>query len=350
MPEYINNVQTQDAYSTAATFQPDVYTTQIVFDIGNNPVLIQVWREDSTLEGKVVLDENEALYTAGLGYILEDVAGFRVRSANAGSPAQLIAKRFLQADQKLTPGLAFTGTIQASGTLQPDIPPASPLVQVEHNGGAAQGPEAALNLIDAAGSAGVPGLAWTVADNAPAGRVDVTPVLSLTGVPVLLGDSGVLGGAAGTIDFSGLPATFMRLVVLFYGRTSGAVTVGDLLMRLNNDSGANYDNTSYYLDQAGNLNTDSLAQNQSAITIGQLPGSSANANLMGVATIELVGYASTVFNKVAHANGYASSSGTVERREISGGRWGNTAAVNRVTLLPATGNFVAGSRAVIYGM
>lgn len=167
MAEYINNVTTQDGYSAAATFPPDIYTTSIVFDIGNQPVLLQVWRFLNPDEPtQTFLDENEALYTAGLGYILENVAGFRVRSASPGNPAQLIAKRFLQADQKLTPGLAFTGTINAQGALAPA--PNTPLVQVQHNA-ALVGTEPALDFEDGTGL----GVTWTVTDDGPGGRIRV---------------------------------------------------------------------------------------------------------------------------------------------------------------------------------
>ena len=35
---------------------------------------------------------------------------------------------------------------------------------------------------------------------------------------------------------------------------------------------------------------------------------------------------------------------------VGGGEWRSTAAINRVTVFPATGNFIAGTRLTIYGM
>lgn len=190
MADYLNNFQTADAYPSftqaggiapnATIFLPDIATDQIVYDVGNNPVFMRVFQFTPDGLG-FTLEDHEQLITAGLGYILSNVAGAMWRSANAGQPAQLIGKRYLKADQKLQPGLAFTGTIQPSGGLQPPPQPQTPLVQGKHNGGAPIGPETNLNVVDQTAPAqgsGIPGHSWTFVDNVAGSSLDLTPVMT----------------------------------------------------------------------------------------------------------------------------------------------------------------------------
>ena len=70
----------------------------------------------------------------------------------------------------------------------------------------------------------------------------------------------------------------------------------------------------------------------------------------GQAEATLVNYAGTTFHKtVVTMSGQ--TNGSVEEVRATYGRWANTAAVTRLTLVSANGaNFVAGSFAALYGV
>jgi hypothetical protein len=87
----------------------------------------------------------------------------------------------------------------------------------------------------------------------------------------------------------------------------------------------------------------------SAMQVGILPAATAPSNLAGSVRISLDGYAGTTFQKVVRAVGSTSQATGAPLVQDHGGVWRSTSAITSLTLLPASGNFVQGTTAVLYG-
>jgi hypothetical protein len=122
-------------------------------------------------------------------------------------------------------------------------------------------------------------------------------------------------------------------------------------MRLNNDSGANYDT------QTGSVSGGAgAAANNSGATsfnhVAATPAASSPAGGMASFTIELPNYSSTnVRNHFVSDWGFVRADDSADLvRGYCAGQWRSTVAVNRITLLFAADNVLAGSRVTLYGM
>lgn len=162
-------------------------------------------------------------------------------------------------------------------------------------------------------------------------------------------DSTLVGSAA-SIDFTGIPTTYAHLMIVVYARGDTAASSTNLLARLNNDSAANYDNQ--FLSSQAAVSTASESLAATALTCGAIPAATAGANLFGQAEILVAHYAGAANNKSTRTV-WGMKIGTASTNLNVGdntGFWRSSAAINRVTLFPAAGNFVAGTRVSIYVM
>ncbi|HVE80975.1 MAG TPA: hypothetical protein VNA68_02435, partial [Candidatus Dormibacteraeota bacterium] len=148
-----------------------------------------------------------------------------------------------------------------------------------------------------------------------------------------------------------IPSNFAHLQIVAYLRGSDSQLNSDVYLRFNNDSGANYD----YVLQITRHNA-SLGTNEgvsaSQIVLGPTPAGNSPGNTFGSQKIEIPYYANTSNHKtIQSTNGF--KQGTTTANFYTGsaaGWWKSTAAINRVTLLPIGGNFLAGSRVTVYGL
>lgn len=171
-----------------------------------------------------------------------------------------------------------------------------------------------------------------------------------SGVLRMLADS-TLGAGAANIDFTSIPATFAHLILEITARGDTAAASAELWMRLNGDTGANYDSVYAQIRHSATLTTtEAIAAAQ--MNLGQIPAANAPANAFGAARIMLAHYAGTVAHKQATSQIAAVLAAVTPAAflYLGGSRWRNTAAINRVTLLPGAGNFAAGTRVTLYGM
>lgn len=161
-----------------------------------------------------------------------------------------------------------------------------------------------------------------------------------------------LGSAAATIDVTGIVAVYAHLMIEVYGRGDTAATATNLTMRFNNDSAANYD---YQLTVvAGAVTSPAEVFGATSLYCGAIPANTAGANLLSQNRIEIAHYAGATNNKTAlvqfgYKIGTTAAASNVNVGAV-GGFWRSSAAINRITLLPAAGNFVAGTRVTIYAM
>lgn len=159
-----------------------------------------------------------------------------------------------------------------------------------------------------------------------------------------------LSGAGASYDFQSIPQTYRHLLLIVYGRSDTASTDTSLVLRFNNDSGANYYHQKVL--SAATTSTTSEATAQTSGPVGVISAASATANLMGMASILIPHYTQANRYKMARAVGgevtaLASGGLTLGNHLMA---WNSTAAINRITALPGAGSFVADSVATLYGL
>lgn len=144
--------------------------------------------------------------------------------------------------------------------------------------------------------------------------------------------STVTAGVLGTsnIDFTSIPSTFTDLCLQVSLKTSWATATDRFTLRLNGDSGSNYQ--SRYLTGNGSTASSGSRTSQAELSIENgITGSTGTANTFGNVSIYIPNYAgSTVKSISSDATAeFNSSSGALA---IVAGLWNNTAAINRITL------------------
>jgi hypothetical protein len=168
----------------------------------------------------------------------------------------------------------------------------------------------------------------------------------------LLYDSGYTSGALGSIDTgsAGFSTAYLHLRIELVLRGDTAANAITTNLRFNNDSAANYG--SEILNASGTTPSSAEQLASTLARIGRCPAASAPASSFAMTVVEVPFYASTAF----HKNGRASTTSreattsTNQSIELEGFTWfGTPVAINRIQILPASGNFAAGSRVMVYG-
>lgn len=160
----------------------------------------------------------------------------------------------------------------------------------------------------------------------------------------------VASGAIASWDVTGIPGTYTHLQVRLHLRGDAAGNAVNGQMRINGDASAIYDNE--YVHGANATPTAGNLMAQTSFFIGFVVAASAAANYAGGIVIDLNNYANATLTKHFVANGVTipTTAAADAGRTSSGGMWRSTAAITQLTVFPASGNFVAGSRITIYGL
>ena len=168
-----------------------------------------------------------------------------------------------------------------------------------------------------------------------------------------LSDSGELGAAAASFDITSISAQYTHLLGILTARGTAAGPDLQVQVRLNNDSGSNY-NTMCQAAIASGAHMTSAGVAQTGWTVLQLaffPGSNAPASVFGATALLLLNYVGAHWKSLLTFWGYQRSTTTSDIGSGTGyGNWQSTSAVNRVTILPQSGNFDVGSRFTLYGL
>ena len=173
---------------------------------------------------------------------------------------------------------------------------------------------------------------------------DVSVTLGLTKISEVS-----LGGAQATIDFPTIPQTYKSLFLLYRLRGDTAAGNISIFMRFNGDAATNYDWWGFYLNNGAMANTGLAVTNQ--IKVGTMPAANSNQPTSAAhGRVDFPMYTDTALRHsvIAHnrmIDGNAASSYIEE----FGGDWQTLVAITDITLIPAAGNFVAGSYAALYG-
>jgi len=161
----------------------------------------------------------------------------------------------------------------------------------------------------------------------------------------------VAGSAIASWDVTGISQIYNHLRVVLMARGDTAAVSTFARMRFNNDSAANYASIYMAADQGAAIA--GVEENSAtSIEVGKVAAATATASHPGISTIEIPAYVGTTFFKNASwTNGFHSALTTLGHTAMSGdGVWVSTAAINRITVFPTAGNFIAGSRLTIYGL
>lgn len=217
------------------------------------------------------------------------------------------------------------------------------------------GPTTDLDLPASGAAAGTYGSSTQVAQVAVNARGIVTGVsnVSISGLAgtglVKLFES-TLGVAAATIDTGagGIVAGHGDLIILIITQNNVAAATATTLMRVNNDSGANYDNQNVSgSNGAAGAGISLAATSWSFVT----HGTAGTAGYPGSAVVMIPRYDKTAFNKVGSAQIALLDATAANNQSILRAiGWRNTAAISRISIVDSTAaNLLAGSSMVVYG-
>ena len=151
--------------------------------------------------------------------------------------------------------------------------------------------------------------------------------------------------SSASVSFTSIPSTYQHLQLRYIGRVTGAVTLNDMNVRLNNDTGTNY--AFHFLRGSGAAVSVSAGTSFSSIQANDiLTGANSTSGNFGVGIIDIHDYASTTKNKTVRwfSGNDQNGSGYVE---LSSGLWMNTAAINRIDI---TQTLASGSVFALYGI
>jgi len=155
-------------------------------------------------------------------------------------------------------------------------------------------------------------------------------------------------GSSGTITFSSIPSTYSHLQLRCTARSSSGLSTDYIIIRLNNDTTANY--TYHGIEGDGSTGIGFGATGETAGFSVQVTGAGATSNIMGTAIIDISDYASTNKNKtIRHFGGDdKNGSGLIGLRS---NLWLNTSAINRIDIISyRAANWTTSSTFALYGI
>lgn len=160
----------------------------------------------------------------------------------------------------------------------------------------------------------------------------------------------VLVGTAASVTFSSIPSTYRSLELHILARCDVVATSATGHIRFNSDSTAIYN--TQQVGAFGASVTGAEVINGTSAQWGDIAAASATASAASIAVITIPWYTNTTFWKfLVSKQGMstaATTATTFSKQWI--GHWRNTAAINAITLLPASNNFIAGSSFALYGL
>lgn len=146
--------------------------------------------------------------------------------------------------------------------------------------------------------------------------------------------------ATASHTFSSIPNTYKHLQIVAF--IKGSTGTPYLDMRYNSDSGANYNQTSFY-PSAGSWGS-SGNPGATFAYVGQ--NSMFNSTTFGMQVIDIIDYANTTTEK-----NWVTYGGTqAQEPELLHGTWHSTSAINSIYLVLSGGNFAVGTTLTLYGL
>jgi hypothetical protein len=160
----------------------------------------------------------------------------------------------------------------------------------------------------------------------------------------------ILGTTASSVSFSSLGSysDYKHLQIRYVVR-SDTTTSGQVSLRVNSDSGANY--AWHRISGSGTAATSFGTSNQTTIRSGLIIPSDGVANNFAPSVIDILDFSNTNKNKIIRCfYGLHDNVGASNEIALNSGLWNNTAAITSLTFTPPAGNFASGSRFSLYGV
>ena len=161
-----------------------------------------------------------------------------------------------------------------------------------------------------------------------------------------------LASTAASIDFSSIPNTYKHLVIIGSLKSAAAAAADSLRVRFNGSTDVIYDALKINIEHPDTLITyETLGS--SSMNVGAISGSSSvSANEFSVVELIIPDYLDgSKYQGVINNNMLIRGAATGDLALRSGfGTWKSTAAITQITLFADGGDFVAGSRATLYGL
>ncbi len=166
-------------------------------------------------------------------------------------------------------------------------------------------------------------------------------------------EEGELDNETFGIEFTNIPATYENLRLIVNPRSPNETDAGHLYIKFGTgggavDSGANYD--SHYQGLSGTtIFAGSLLNAGYIILYDVVTGRNVAPERFGVVNILIADYANT--NKNTTTMGWCGlrTAAASKRNMQYGGCWDNTAAVDRIKIIPNTDGYARGTTYTLYG-
>jgi len=160
-------------------------------------------------------------------------------------------------------------------------------------------------------------------------------------------------GINGAIEFTGISQDYSHLEMFVSGRMMASAIYDIVCLRLNGDTGANYDHEKlFYEDFYEGSGSNQIAQTRGFI--GWYPGqSAAPSNLNGYSVLHFINYSGTSGNKVVLVETSSKTGITTGKMTVVfvANYWRSSAAITKIRLYGNTTiNFQAGAQATLYGI
>lgn len=186
------------------------------------------------------------------------------------------------------------------------------------------------------------------------GKIDPSVLPTVAAARETLFDTTLTGNSA-SIAVTSIPGTFSQLMLVCYLRTDrgGGNFVDGVVVQYNGDGvNANYLSLDMEANGSGFATNSSSGTASAGLYAGLSAAAAGTAGSFGTLTVLIPNYSATVGQKISSFWGGEADTSLTDIYIVSGvGRWGGTAAITSITLLPYLGaNFVTGSRVTLYGL
>jgi len=156
-----------------------------------------------------------------------------------------------------------------------------------------------------------------------------------------------LTAAAASINTGTLSQAYRDLRVEIFARGDTAATSTAVTMRINGDSGANYNFEQIRANGAAAGGTSSTGQNSGNVLLN-MPANTGTANVFANTSLRIDNYTAIVGFKTWVATGFDLIS-NLPQFDGYAGWWASQVAVTSLSFTPAAGNFAAGTTVRVYG-
>lgn len=150
-----------------------------------------------------------------------------------------------------------------------------------------------------------------------------------------------------TISFTSIPSTFEHLRLMIYCESDiSGVAQDGMNVAFNSDTTAsNYTRVSESWQDSARIDNDAADR-----AFGSASGATSSANAFAYNIVDMPFYSGTVVFKAAFTGAMRFESISDNNARQNTLQWENTAAINRIDLTNQTGDFVADSKFVLYGV